>query len=120
MFVGKDPAKLLQQSLDALKVPVKVAALANDATTTLIYGKYLDQETSIGLIMGSGTNIAYIEEVDRFGPITDVVGTFGEKVDRFIVNTEYCCVGDKGELDAFMTRFDRKIDEMSFLPGVYV
>ncbi len=72
----------MQQSLDALGVPVTIVVLANDSTATLIYGKFLDQKTGIGLIMGSGTNIAYIEEVSKFGPITDVVGTFGEKVDR--------------------------------------
>lgn len=120
MFTGKDPAKLLQESLDALQVPVRVAALANDATATLIYGRYLEPETSIGLILGSGTNLAYIEEVDRFGPITDAVGTFGEPVDRFLVNTEFCCLGDRGELDDFMTSFERLVDENSFMPKVYL
>src|SRR5699024_2135310 len=118
--VGKDPVQLLQEHLKALNVPVKVVALANDATSTLNYGKYLDQETSVGLIMGSGTNVAYIEEVSRFNQISDAKKTFGEDVKRFIVNTEYCVFGDKNEADFMMTKYDRLVDANSFIPKVYV
>jgi len=118
--VGKDPVLLLQASLDSLQVPVKVVALANDATATLAYAKYLDKDTSASLILGSGTNVGYIENVSRFGPISNPVKTFGENVQQFVVNTEYCCFGDGGETEEFMTKYDRLVDDNSFVPKVYV
>ena len=42
-------------------VPIKVAALINDTTGTLIASAYTDEDMKIGCIFGTGCNAAYME-----------------------------------------------------------
>lgn len=118
---GKCPVQLLQQSIDSLQLPVKVVALANDSTATLVYSIYLDQDAAAGLILGSGTNIAYLEEVSRFGKITDPVATFGEDPPPklFAVNSEFPLFGDDGAMDYAKSKYDHQLDQISLLPKSY-
>ncbi len=123
--IGRDPVELLQKSLDSIKAPVQVVALANDVTSTLIYAKYLKPEATVSLILGSGTNVGYIEQVANFGRIADrssqeVFGT-SDNVQELIINTELGFFGDRGEMDGrWISRFEKQIDASSFLPSVYV
>jgi hexokinase len=43
-------------------VPIKIAALINDTTGTLIASAYSDPRTRVGCIFGTGCNAAYMEE----------------------------------------------------------
>ncbi|OTF81851.1 Hexokinase-like protein, partial [Euroglyphus maynei] len=51
--LGKCPLELLQNSIDSAGLPVKVVVLANDSTTTLVYGRFVDPQTRASLILGS-------------------------------------------------------------------
>ena len=57
--VGKDVCALLQQEIDELHLPVKVAALVNDTVGTLMARSYTSPGktgTLLGAIFGTGTN----------------------------------------------------------------
>ena len=45
------------------KVPVKLTALINDTTGTLIASSYVNPRTKIAVIFGTGCNAAYMERV---------------------------------------------------------
>merc|ERR1719277_1127369 len=61
--VGKDPVKLLTQAFDKIGVNLKIVALCNDTVGTLVTEYFQDNNTSIGVILGTGSNAAYWERV---------------------------------------------------------
>lgn len=111
------PVNKFQESIDALKLPVKIVALANDSTATLIYGKFLDPETSVSLILGSGGNVAYTEKVERDKRLANVEHTLtGE---HFIINSEIFLFGDFGKMDFIKSIYDLELDTKSLIPNSY-
>lgn len=58
---GKDVAGLFEAALAKRKLPIKLSALINDTTGTLIASAYTDDATKIGCIFGTGCNAAYME-----------------------------------------------------------
>lgn len=90
----------------------------------------------IGLILGTGTNACYLEEIKDIHTINQVVNRCDAfffykfwKVlslalqDEFsdqkhmLVNTEWGAFGDNGELDFIRTKWDKNVDDMSVNPG---
>lgn len=64
--VNKDAVRLLREALDRRgDTKVKVVAILNDTTGTLVQGSTLDPDTAIGLILGTGSNACYLERADR-------------------------------------------------------
>lgn len=64
--VNKDIVKLLREALDRRgDTKVKVVAVLNDTTGTLVQGSTLDHNVAIGLILGTGSNACYLERADR-------------------------------------------------------
>lgn len=59
--VNKNPVDFLQASLDKHNVKCKVEVLLNDATGTLMKGIYLNKDCKLGVILGTGFNICYME-----------------------------------------------------------
>lgn len=58
--------KLLREALDRrADTKVKVVAVLNDTTGTLVQGSTLDSNVAIGLILGTGSNACYLERADR-------------------------------------------------------
>ena len=53
---GHDAAEMLRNSLEKFNVPIKLDALINDTTGTLISSRYVDPSTQIGVIFGTGCN----------------------------------------------------------------
>ncbi|RMJ22135.1 hexokinase [Aspergillus sp. HF37] len=58
---GTDVVPPLEEVLKKRGLPIKVAALINDTTGTLIASSYTDPEMKIGCIFGTGVNAAYME-----------------------------------------------------------
>ena len=58
---GKDVAELFDNALKRRKLPIKLSALINDTTGTLIASHYVDDAMQIGCIFGTGCNAAYME-----------------------------------------------------------
>lgn len=73
-----------------------------------------DERCRIGLILGTGTNACYLEEVKDIHTINqeDFV-----RQKHMVINTEWGAFGDNGELDFIRTKWDRKVDEFSVNPG---
>jgi len=63
--IGEDPVRLLSDALKRAGRPCKVAALLNDTVGVLAAQRYLDPDTSIGIIIGTGTNACYVERIER-------------------------------------------------------
>ena len=58
---GKDVVPLLEAVLSKRNLPIKLTALINDTTGTLIASAYTDDTMRIGAIFGTGCNAAYME-----------------------------------------------------------
>lgn len=112
--IGEDAVKFLNDSLSKLGLAnVKVVAILNDTTGTLVAGVHDYPDCGIGLILGTGTNGAYLEKVDRI--IRWESGT-KEGLDNVIVDPEWGAFGDNGCIDFIKTVWDRELDDNSLLP----
>lgn len=123
--IGKDVCKLLQDEIDALNLPVRVAALVNDTVGTLMARSYTSPGktgTLLGAIFGTGTNGAYVEKLDRISKLAEAqkagkVGDYDKSTGEMIVNTEW------GSFDNPMailpnTPYDAGLDRDSVNPGI--
>ncbi|KAM6264112.1 hexokinase HKDC1-like isoform 2-T2 [Spheniscus humboldti] len=99
--------KALQKHKD---IDIDVLALVNDTVGTMMTCGYDDQRCEVGLIIGTGTNACYMEEMRH---IDLVEGDEG----RMCINTEWGAFGDDGALDDLRTEFDRELDLGSLNPG---
>lgn len=59
---GHDIAPMFEAALARRKLPIKLSALINDTTGTLIASAYTDDTMKIGCIFGTGCNAAYMED----------------------------------------------------------
>ena len=120
--VGKDVCQILQQEIDALHLPVKVAALVNDTVGTLMARSYTSPGktgTLLGAIFGTGTNGAYVEKLDRVTKLTSSsdAGVYDTTTGEMIINSEW------GSFDNNLhilpnTPYDAALDAESNNPGV--
>lgn len=116
--VGQDVCVLLQREIDALKLPVKVAALVNDTVGTLMARSYASPGktgTLLGAIFGTGTNGAYVEKLSKI--TKPMEGDFDKSTGEMVVNTEW------GSFDNHLhvlptTPYDAQLDAESNNPGI--
>ncbi|CAI5649708.1 unnamed protein product [Oreochromis niloticus] len=87
-----------------------VVAMVNDTVATMISCYYEDRSCEVGMIVGTGCNACYMEEMRT---VELVEGEEG----RMCVNTEWGAFGDNGELEDFRLEYDRVVDEASINPG---
>ncbi|XP_036000518.1 hexokinase-2-like [Fundulus heteroclitus] len=108
---GKDVVKLLKEAVQRKqKFDLNFVAVVNDTVGTMMTCAYEDPRCEVGLIVGTGTNACYMEEMQN---IETVEGNEG----RMCVNVEWGAFGENGELDDFCTEFDHAVDECSNYPG---
>ena len=120
--VGKDICELLQNEIDALNLPVKVAALVNDTVGTLMARSYTSPGKTgalVGAIFGTGTNGAYVEKLEKITKMSSIEGgaDYDKSTGLMVVNTEW------GSFDNSMrvlpnTPYDRDLDKESTNPGI--
>uniref|UniRef100_A0A3B4E5W3 Hexokinase-2 n=1 Tax=Pygocentrus nattereri TaxID=42514 RepID=A0A3B4E5W3_PYGNA len=109
--LGTDVVQALRQAISNVEgIDVDVLALVNDTVGTMMTCGYDDQHCEVGVIIGTGTNACYMEELRH---IDLVEGDEG----RMCINTEWGAFGDEGALDDFITNFDCEIDAASLNPG---
>ncbi|CAF1519347.1 unnamed protein product [Rotaria sp. Silwood1] len=111
--VNEDVVKLLQNAINEKGINVKCAALVNDTVGTLMACAYKDPSTAIGLILGTGTNACYIEDLDKVGTWD---GDYNEPK-QVIINMEWGAFGDNGCLNHIRTKYDEEVDLSSINPG---
>ncbi|XP_067884273.1 hexokinase-2-like [Heterodontus francisci] len=108
---GRDVVHLLRQAIQRRgDFDIDVVAVVNDTVGTMMTCGYDDHNCEIGLIVGTGTNACYMEDMQH---IDLVEGDEG----RMCINMEWGAFGDLGELDGIRTEFDREIDRGSINPG---
>uniref|UniRef100_A0A8B9VPA9 hexokinase n=1 Tax=Anas zonorhyncha TaxID=75864 RepID=A0A8B9VPA9_9AVES len=105
-YYRQKPGLLLHGS----DIDVDVLAMVNDTVGTMMTCGYDDPHCEVGLIIGTGTNACYMEEMRH---IDLVEGDEG----RMCINTEWGAFGDDGALDDLRTEFDRELDLGSLNPG---
>ncbi|XP_027787091.2 hexokinase HKDC1 isoform X1 [Marmota flaviventris] len=89
---------------------VDILALVNDTVGTMMTCAYDDPYCEVGVIIGTGTNACYMEDMSN---IDLVEGDEG----RMCINTEWGAFGDDGALEDIRTEFDRELDLGSLNPG---
>jgi hexokinase len=120
--IGKDVCALLQEEIDALHLPVTVAALVNDTVGTLMARSYTSPGktgTLLGAIFGTGTNGAYVEKLSKITKMAEMEGdsNYDKSTGEMIVNTEW------GSFDNALrvlpnTPYDEALDKESVNPGI--
>lgn len=116
--VGKDVCALLQDEIDRLHLPVKVAALVNDTVGTLMARSYTSPGKTgavLGAIFGTGTNGAYLEKLANIKKPLE--GEYDVTTGDMVINTEW------GSFDNQLnvlpnTPWDQALDRESVNPGV--
>ncbi|XP_069773828.1 hexokinase-2 isoform X2 [Narcine bancroftii] len=108
---GRDVVDLLRKAIQRRgDFDIDVVAVVNDTVGTMMTCGYDDHNCEIGLIVGTGTNACYMEDMQH---IDLVEGDEG----RMCINMEWGAFGDLGELDNIRTDFDREVDRGSINPG---
>ncbi len=116
--IGNDAVQYLREAIERKGLNIEVISISNDTTAVLALGLYMKSEAAIGFILGTGTNICYLERVDRIKKIGPNA-TFGSDVKHVIINIESGFIGDDGSMNFAKTKFDLEIDEESLFPHNY-
>ncbi|CAF1256885.1 unnamed protein product [Adineta steineri] len=112
--VGNDVVLMLQQAIDRRKgLKIQVVALVNDTVGTLMACSSIYRDCKAGVILGTGTNACYFENLDNVPKWTGVRDNIHKQV---IINTEWGALGRHGCLDFIRTDIDRELDESSLTP----
>ncbi|XP_069756964.1 hexokinase-1-like isoform X3 [Narcine bancroftii] len=108
---GANVISLLRKAIEEQgDYAVDVLALVNDTVGTMMSCGFDDPYCEVGVIVGTGTNACYMEELRH---IDLVEGDEG----RMCINTEWGAFGDDGSLEDIRTEFDRDLDSSSLNPG---
>jgi len=109
---GKDVVEMLNQAFVRKGLKVKVAALVNDTVGTLMSHAYNDPQTLVGVILGTGTNAAYVESANAIPKWTG-----GEiKSNEMIINTEWGAFDNERKVLPW-TKYDEQQDQEGTNPG---
>ncbi|NXK63094.1 HXK3 protein, partial [Sylvietta virens] len=109
--VGQDVVQLLREAARRKQhLGMQVVALVNDTVGTMMACGYDDPKCETGLIVGTGTNACYMEEMKNVGTVEGDQG-------RMCINMEWGAFGDNGCLDHIFTHFDKVVDETTINPG---
>ena len=96
--VGKDVAALLEAAFARVgRAGQRVTALANDTVGTLCAGAAVAPATRIGLILGTGTNAAYMERLSR----VEKWSGGGDAASAMAINMEWGGFGSGNDVHAF-------------------
>ncbi|VDM01430.1 unnamed protein product [Schistocephalus solidus] len=118
--VGKDVACLLQKAIDKTGLKVQCVAVVNDTVGTLASCALEDRKCAIGLIVGTGTNAAYIEKSENVPFMHQILASRNSPPitdESVIINMEWGAFGEEGDLDTYLTPYDKLIDKESLHPG---
>ncbi|XP_044136633.1 hexokinase-2-like [Bufo gargarizans] len=108
---GKDVVQLLKDAIQRRgEYKVDVIAIVNDTVGTMMSCGYKDHGCEVGFIVGTGTNVCYMEEMCN---VESVEGDEG----KMCINMEWGALGDDGALRDIETEYDQQIDQASHTPG---
>ncbi|XP_021494769.1 hexokinase-3 isoform X3 [Meriones unguiculatus] len=108
---GQDVVHLLREAIRRRQaMELNVVAIVNDTVGTMMSCGYDDPRCEMGLIVGTGTNACYMEELQN---VASVPGDSG----LMCINMEWGAFGDHGSLGTLSTCFDARVDQASINPG---
>ncbi|KAG6473032.1 hexokinase-2-like [Zingiber officinale] len=108
--VGKDVVGELTRALQRQGIDMQVTALVNDTVGTLAGGIYDDNDVVAAIILGTGTNAAYVERADAIKKWQGPLPNSGEMV----INMEW---GNFRSSYLPTTDYDHALDAESLNPG---
>lgn len=111
---------MLQEAFDRKQVDVACSALVNDTAGTLMSNAYGVGETLAGVIFGTGTNGAYVENLTQVAKMhalsnegaVDVSKSQAAGLDKMVINTEWGGFDDSRKVLKYTT-FDSAVDRTS-------
>ena len=107
--IGMDAVGLLQEALHSRGLDIAVEALVNDTVGTLLAQIYRDDRTRMSVILGTGSNAAYVENCSHIPKLKDKIN---ETHYQTVINIEWGSFGD-GPSDTTIlpiTRFDHVLN----------
>ncbi|MCJ1474103.1 hexokinase A [Lambiella insularis] len=110
---GHDVVEQFEAALAARNLPIKLTALINDTTGTLVASAYTDDTMRIGCIFGTGCNAAYVENI---GSIPKLAHMKLPEDMPMAINCEWGAFDNEHKVLPF-TPFDIIIDKDSPRPG---
>ncbi|KAH8406704.1 hypothetical protein KR222_004209, partial [Zaprionus bogoriensis] len=111
--VGKDVVQLLRDALTKHDdIAVNLMAIVNISAGSLMALAWSNTSCKVGLIIGTVTNIAYVEQISECDLYTG-----DDDQPLMIINTEWGNFGLNGHIDFLRTEFDKLADASSNNPG---
>ncbi|CAN6456778.1 unnamed protein product [Victoria cruziana] len=111
--VGKDIVAELAAALRRQGLDMRVAALINDTIGTLAGGRYQNEDVVAAIILGTGTNAAYVERMENDQSIPKWRGPL-PKSRHMVINMEW---GNFQSPSLPYTEYDNALDAESLNPG---
>ncbi|XP_061371252.1 hexokinase-1-like [Gastrolobium bilobum] len=108
--VGEDVVGELTKSMEKIGLHMRVAALVNDTVGTVARGRFSNQDVIAGVILGTGTNAAYVERAHAIPKWPGLLPKSGEMV----INMEW---GNFCSSHLPLTEYDQALDAESLNPG---
>ncbi|WOL14620.1 hexokinase-2 [Canna indica] len=108
--VGEDIVAELTRAIERQGLDMRVSALVNDTIGTLAGGRYYDNDVVVAVILGTGTNAAYVERAQAIPKWHGLLPKSGEMV----INMEW---GNFRSSHLPITDYDQALDSESLNPG---
>ncbi|GBF62750.1 hexokinase [Trichophyton mentagrophytes] len=114
--VGEDLGDLIMAACRKHQLNVRIEAIVNDSSATLLSRAYIDPSTRMSLILGTGTNVAIHYPTRAIGreKFGDRPQSWFEQASHVIINTEMSMFGGGGVLP--MTRWDDDLNRAHIKP----
>ncbi|KAJ0864805.1 putative hexokinase [Helianthus annuus] len=108
--VGADVVEELTKAMERAGLDMRVSALVNDTVGTLAGGRYGNSDVIAAVILGTGTNAAYVERANAIPKWQGLLPKSGEMV----INMEW---GNFRSSHLPLTEYDEGLDGDSLNPG---
>ncbi|KAJ1388733.1 Hexokinase, N-terminal [Sesbania bispinosa] len=108
--VGQDVVAELTKAIERQGLDMRVTALVNDTVGTLAGGRYVNKDVIAAVILGTGTNAAYVERAQAIPKWHGLLPKSGEMV----INMEW---GNFRSSHLPLTEYDYALDVESLNPG---
>ncbi|KAJ6957941.1 hexokinase-1-like [Populus alba x Populus x berolinensis] len=109
--VGQDVVGELTKAMERIGLDMRVSALVNDTIGTLAGGRYHNPDVIAAVILGTGTNAAYVE---RAQAIPKWHGLLPKSEKWLVINMEW---GNFRSSHLPLTEYDQDLDVESLNPG---
>uniref|UniRef100_A0A0E0KZC2 Phosphotransferase n=1 Tax=Oryza punctata TaxID=4537 RepID=A0A0E0KZC2_ORYPU len=87
--VGEDVVAELQTAMEKQGLDMRVSALINDTVGTLAAGSYYDEDVVVGVILGTGSNAAYLEKASAIPKLEGELPKSGNMIFEKLISGMY-------------------------------